>query len=225
MTFRMNTLPRQNETVGTVFVLPVFCLPTCTATFRRTHLLFVNAMRYFATFLLLLAFGFALPACAQHPKKTTQKVKIKKATKKAAVAKPIPAKSETGPVLTFERTPCFGTCPAYTMQVFADGRVVYEGRRGVPMLGTKELKLPASAVTDMLRQAKEARFEQFQDRYSQNTTDLPSTIIAVRQPGGQLKTVVLEEGAPENVRQLFTYIGNQLDALAKLNTAAPSADR
>ena len=103
--------------------------------------------------------------------------------------------------------------------------MAYEGRRGVPMLGTKELKLPAAAVADMLNQAKEARFEQFQDRYSMNTTDLPSTIIAVRQPNGQLKTVVLEEGAPENVRQLFTYISNQLDTLAQLNTSPPSADR
>ena len=184
-------------------------------------------MRYFAVFLLLLAFGFALPACAQDPKKTTtQKVKIKTAPKKTVATKaPVTAKSESAPVLTFERTPCFGTCPAYTMQVFADGRVAYEGRRGVPMLGTKELKLPASAVADLLRQAKEARFEQFQDRYSQNTTDLPSTIIAVRQPNGQFKTVVLEEGEPENVRQLFSYISNHLDTLAKLSTAVPSADR
>ena len=182
-------------------------------------------MRYFAAFLLLFAFGFALPACAQK-KATTYKAKTKKAPKKAAAAKaPTRPQPAAGPVLTFERTPCFGTCPAYTMHVFADGRVAYEGRRGVPTIGTKELKLPAAAVTDMLNQAKEARFEQFQDRYSQNTTDLPSTIIAVRQPGGKLKTVVLEEGAPENVRQLFTYIGNQLDALAQLNTVIPSADR
>ena len=216
---------RQHETPGTVFVLPVFCWPTCTAASPPFHPSTITTMRYFAAFFLLLAFGFALPACAQK-KPTTQKVKIKKAPKKPVVAKaPAKPQPETNPVLTFERTPCFGTCPAYTMQVFADGRVVYEGRRRVPMLGTKELKLPAAAVTDMLNQAKEARFEQFQDRYSQNTTDLPSTIIAVRQPGGQLKTVVLEEGAPENVRQLFTYIGNQLDALAQLNTAAPSADR
>ena len=182
-------------------------------------------MRYFAAFLLLFAFAFALPACAQN-KTTTHKVKIKKAPKKAVAAKaPTKPLAEPDPVLTFERTPCFGTCPAYTMQVFADGRVAYEGRRGVPMLGTKELKLPASAVADLLRQAKEARFEQFQDRYSMNTTDLPSTIIAVRQPNGKLKTVVMEEGAPENVRQLFTYISNQLDTLAKLSTAVPSADR
>ena len=182
-------------------------------------------MRYFAAFLLLFVFALALPACAQK-KATTQKVKIKKAPKKAASAKaPVKPLAEPEAVLTFERTPCFGTCPAYTMQVFADGHVVYEGRRRVPMMGTKELKLPASAVTDMLNQAKESHFDQFQARYSMNTTDLPSTIIAVRQPNGKLKTVVLEEGAPDNVRQLFTYIGNQLDTLAQLNTTPPSADR
>ena len=182
-------------------------------------------MRYFAALLLLFAFGFALPACAQK-KAATYKSKAKKAPRKAVAAKsPAKPQPEAGPVLTFERTPCFGTCPAYTMQVFADGHVAYEGRRGVPTIGNKELKLPASAVADMLKQAKEARFEQFQDRYSMNTTDLPSTIIAVRQPNGQLKKVILEEGAPENVRQLFTYIGNQLDALAQLKTAIPSADR
>lgn len=176
-------------------------------------------MRYLSLLLLLSFFSFAFPACAQRA--TPQKTKTKKVGKKAVAPKPATkAQAEAGPVLTFERTPCFGTCPAYSMQVFADGRVAYEGRRGVPMVGTKELKLPASAVADLLRQAKDAHFEQFQDRYSQNTTDLPSTIISVQQANGQLKTVVLEEGAPENVRALFTYFGNQFDALAQLNGAA-----
>lgn len=176
-------------------------------------------MRYFIAFLLIFTFGFTMPSCAQRI--ATQKVKVKKTSKKAAAtkapAKPIP---ETGPVLTFERTPCYGTCPAYAMQVFADGRVEYNGRRAVPLMGTKELTLPASAVADMLKQAKEAHFDQFQDKYSQNTTDLPSTIIAIRQPNGKLKTVVLEEGAPENVRQLFTYISNQFDNLAQISQSA-----
>jgi hypothetical protein len=28
-----------------------------------------------------------------------------------------------------ERTVCFGTCPSYTLQIFGDGRVIYEGRQ------------------------------------------------------------------------------------------------
>jgi hypothetical protein len=180
-------------------------------------------MRYASLLLLLCFFSFSLPVCAQKAtskKAVSQKSKTKKVSKKpATVQASTPPKNATGPVLTFERTPCFGTCPAYSMKVFADGRVAYEGRRGVPMLGAQELKLPVAAVTDMLRQAQEAHFEQFQDRYSQNTTDLPSTIIGVKQANGQLKTVILEEGAPENVRELFTYFGNQFDKVAQLQGA------
>ena len=119
-------------------------------------------------------------------------------------------------MLTFERTPCFGTCPGYVMRVYADGRVAYEGSRAVPIMGKKDLRLPAATVADLLRTAQEAHFDQFQERYSRGATDLPSTVVAVRQPNGQLKTVTMEDGAPENVQQLFTYFGNQFDALAEL---------
>ena len=172
-------------------------------------------MRYFTTLLLLLTLGYTLPACAQ--KATMPKVKVKKSSKKpAATQAPVKAKTEAGPVLTFERTPCYGTCPSYLMQVYADGRVAYEGRRAVPIIGKKDLKLPAATVADMLRQAQEAHFDQFQDRYARNTSDLPSTIIAVRQPNGQLKTVVVEEGEPDNVKTLVTALAKQFDALAQL---------
>ncbi|WP_426059484.1 DUF6438 domain-containing protein [Hymenobacter sp. B1770] len=176
-------------------------------------------MRYFTVLLLLFAFSLALPACAQKAT-TSQKAKPQKASKKATAEegrlKEVKAKQETGPVLTFERTPCFGTCPGYVMQVYADGRVDYEGRRAVPMMGKKELKLTPAVVTEMLRKAKEANFDQFKDRYSEYTSDLPSTIVAIRQPNGQLKTVVVEEGEPSNVKAFFTYLGNQFDQLAQL---------
>ena len=177
-------------------------------------------MRHLAVLLLLFAFGATLPACAQKApgQKTTKKVsqKAAKPTKPAA-AKP---GKEAGPVITFERTPCFGTCPGYSMKVFADGRVAYEGRRAVPLMGPRELRLPAATVAEMLRMAREAQFEQFQESYSRGVTDLPSTIVAVRQPNGQLKTVTVEGGAPENVQALFAYLGNQFDMLAQLPETA-----
>ena len=170
--------------------------------------------------LLLLAALLSLPACAQKvtkQKATTQKVKVKKPNKKVAAT---PAKVEAGPVLTFERTPCFGTCPAYSMQVFADGRIAYNGTRAVPVMGEKELRLPVATVNEMLRMGQEARFEQFQERYSKGTSDLPSTVVAIRQPSGKLKTVMVEEGAPEMLVLYVNYLGNQFDALAGINVAS-----
>ncbi|MDB5234590.1 MAG: hypothetical protein JWR44_1583 [Hymenobacter sp.] len=172
-------------------------------------------MRYIAFLLLLFTVGFTLPACAQ--KATSHKTKMKKTSKKTTATKP---KIETQPVLTFQRTACFGTCPSYTMQVFADGRVAYEGQRFVPIVGQKELRLPVATVNEMLRKVQEAHFDQFDSRYAQNTSDLPSVVVAVRQPGGKFKTVQVEEGEPANVRELMTYLGTRFDALAELQTTS-----
>ncbi len=172
-------------------------------------------MRYAILLLLLSSFSFSLPSCAQ--KATTPKSNTKRANPKtAAVPASTKAKTEAGPVLTFERTPCNGTCPGYRMQVYADGRVAYEGRRAVPIMGQQDLKLPATAVAEMLRQAQEAHFDQFEDKYSRYTSDLPSIIVAIRQPSGKLKTVVSEEGTPANVLALFNSFATRFDQLAQL---------
>lgn len=167
-------------------------------------------MRFLPLLLLLSSFGFSivLPACAQRP--GTQKTKGKE-----TAAKPTP--TAPGPVLTFERTPCYGICPAYKMEVYANGRVAYEGNRAVPIMGKKELQMPASALAALLDQAQKAHFEKFEKRYARYTSDLPSTIISIRQPDGSLKTVTVEEGAPDNVRSLFAAFGTQLDQMAQLN--------
>jgi hypothetical protein len=172
-------------------------------------------MRYAILLLLLSSFSFSLPSCAQ--KATTQRTKNKRVSEKTATGSAgTKAKTEAGPVLTFERTPCFGTCPGYIMQVYADGRVAYEGRRAVPIMGKQDLKIPATAVTEMLHQAQEAHFDQFEDKYSRYTSDLPSIIVAIRQPSGKLKTVVSEEGTPANVLALFNSFATRFDQLAKL---------
>ena len=165
--------------------------------------------------LSFLSFGFILPASAQHA--PAKKVRVKKDGKKAVATIKSVAPTTVGPVLTFERTPCYGTCPGYRMEVYADGRVAYEGTRAVPMMGQHNLKLPAATVAEMQRQAKQAHFEKFAPEYLSGATDMPSTVVAIRQPNGTLKKVTAETNAPENVKAFFTYLGNQFDQLAQLH--------
>lgn len=174
-------------------------------------------MRFLSLLLLLsfFSFSFVLPACAQHA--TTKKVKVKKASKKPIATTKTAMPTAAGPVLTFERTPCYGRCPAYMMEVYADGRVVYEGRHFVPMMGKHDLKLPVATVADMLRQAKDAHFESFEKEYLSGATDMPSTIVTIRQPNGTFKKVTAENNAPENVKSYFTYLTTQFDQLAQVN--------
>ncbi len=173
-------------------------------------------MRNFSLLLLLsfFSFSFMLPACAQH--KATKKVKTKTAAQNPTASLP-PVTVAAGPVLTFERTPCNGTCPSYRMQVYADGRVAYEGGRFVPLTGQHDLKLPAATVSEMLNQAEIARFETFDKQYLSGATDMPSTIVSIRQPDGTLKKVTAENNAPANVKSYFAYLTPQFDQLAQLN--------
>jgi len=181
-------------------------------------------------FFLLLAL-LSLPSFAQTAPKKTKVVAKKAATKarpapKKAVAvtkaKPAEEVEVEAPVIVFKRTVCYGRCPAYTANIYADGRVEYEGQQHVGVLGKKEFTLPITTVAEMLRISQEARFGELQDFYSKGTTDLPSTVVAVLLPSGQMKAVTVEEGAPDELMGFISYLRAQLDPLAGL---VPTADR
>lgn len=44
-------------------------------------------------------------------------------------------KTDTEPWLRYERTPCFGPCPAFLLEVDAEGHARYHGRRNVALEG------------------------------------------------------------------------------------------
>jgi hypothetical protein len=163
-------------------------------------------MRYFTW---LLALSLSLPACAQ------QKLPRKN---RAATAVTVPTPSrEAEPVLVFQQTPCNGRCPTYTATIFADGRVEYNGQRYVPRLGNHTLSLPPATVAKLLAEAKSLHFEQLQERYAGSTTDLPATIITVRQPGAAAKVVYAAESIPEKLQGYINLLKHQLEPLAGLN--------
>jgi hypothetical protein len=159
-------------------------------------------MRYF---IWLLALSLTLPACAQ-----------KKMPRKTAATAPTPSR-EAEPVLVFQQTPCNGRCPTYTATIFADGRVEYDGQRYVPLLGKHTLALPPATVAKLLAEAKRLHFEQLQERYAGNTTDLPATIVTVRQPGAPAKAVYAAEAIPAELQAYINLLKHKLEPLAGLN--------
>jgi hypothetical protein len=138
-------------------------------------------------------------------------MKAKTAKKTTAQAKPA---VEAKPVLTFQRTACYGDCPAYAAQVFADGRVAYEGHLHVPVQGQKEFKLPTATLDELLRTAQAVDFARLQERYSTGATDMPSTLVGLQMPGGQLKTVTVEGDAPLELTNFIYYLRTVFDPLA-----------
>jgi hypothetical protein len=184
---------------GPIFVLLAGC------TFALRPLVLVT-MRYL---LWLLAFSLALPACAQ--RKLPRKTKTAKTTAAAVTPK------SQEPVLVYQRTPCYGRCPAYTATIFADGRVEYDGQRSVPLLGKHTLSLPPATVAAMLAEAKRINFTSLADRYAGNTSDLPASIITVHPTGQPLHAVYASEGIPAALQGYIDYLNGRLDPLAGVN--------
>ncbi len=118
----------------------------------------------------------------------------------------------TEPVITLERTACLGSCPVYSLVIFEDGTVYYEGPRYVAVTGDIESKIPEADVVALLEKSEEIGYFSLQDSYSAGVTDLPTTITSVT-IGNLTKKIIDNYGAPEKLREFEQLI----DALA--NTA------
>ncbi len=60
-------------------------------------------------------------------------------------------KSDSEIVVTIQRTACFGACPVYSAQIYADGTVIYDGKDFVKITGKKQHKISEDRVRELLK--------------------------------------------------------------------------
>lgn len=124
--------------------------------------------------------------------------------------------------VSLERTVCFGFCPEYTVTIHGDGRVVYEGRRNVRVVGREEDQIDREKVELLLQAFYDAWFFDMRAEYLVNrilefdpdgtvrlreatVTDLPSQIVTFR-AGSYEKRVVDYYNPPPGLRELEAKI-------------------
>jgi hypothetical protein len=90
------------------------------------------------------------------------------------------------PVITLERTPCFGSCPVYRLSVAPSGTVTYEGKAHVRKLGTAIAQIPKQRVDALIAELEKGGYLWFANRYTsaeptcgRYSTDSPSVITSV----------------------------------------------
>ena len=115
----------------------------------------------------------ALTVCA--PRKVSQPVENSAAPNLASA-----------PVITLERTACFGSCPVYTISVSPSGEVQYEGRAHVRKAGAATARVPRERVDSLLSELDRGGYFTFAERYTspepacgRYVTDSPSVITSV----------------------------------------------
>jgi len=98
--------------------------------------------------------------------------------------------SNKAPVITLERTACFGICPVYRLSVTAEGVVSYEGKAHVRNMGEASGRISSDRVEALLSEIDQAGYFSFASRYTASepacgrySTDSPSAVTSVQLQG------------------------------------------
>ena len=119
------------------------------------------------------------------------------------------------PVVTLERTPCFGTCPVYQVAISGSGGVRFAGKHHVIQQGEARAEIPKARVDSLLHELDAGGYFGFADAYVMDSpdcgryaTDSP-TVITSATVAGRTKTIRHDYGcgaAPKELGRLERLI-------------------
>ena len=109
-----------------------------------------------------------------------------------------------------QRTICFGSCPAYTVKIRADGEVEWRGETAVSLRGETRDRTGPDQARLLVERFRAAGFWGLCDSYSRGITDMPTFLTTVGIAGHEKRVSDYADGAPAWLREL----DRELDALA-----------
>jgi hypothetical protein len=110
---------------------------------------------------------------------------------------------------SFERTVCFGTCPAYRITIANDGQCLYDGYKFVERQGLYKAVISKAEFDKITNEAKRIGYFEMADEYDAYVTDVPSVILMLSGPNGP-KSIVDRMDAPEELKQFERFIDTML---------------
>ena len=118
--------------------------------------------------------------------------------------------SEIELIISLQRTACFGTCPIYKIEIFADGSGIYTGTRFVENIGVTKFSLSENQLNLILTQAETIGFRNMKEEYSEPISDLPTTFIQIKD-----KKIRDYTGAPKTLKNLEKLIDQMYQKAVK----------
>ncbi len=80
-------------------------------------------------------------------------------------------------IISLERTPCRGLCPAYTLSINKSGNATYNGVNNMVVLGEKEFILTDQQLTELESKLENYSFKRYSSSYGGTVLDSPYTIV------------------------------------------------
>ena len=115
-----------------------------------------------------------------------------------------------GDYVQFERTACYGRCPAYSVRIQADGGVHWQGRKFVAVSGGQDAKVSPVDAASLIGIFRSRGFWTLCSTYERYITDLPAWITTVRIGSHEKRVLNYAERAP----QWLTDLDLKVDSLA-----------
>ncbi|MCL7986971.1 DUF6438 domain-containing protein [Sphingobacterium sp. lm-10] len=113
-------------------------------------------------------------------------------------------------LITISRTPCFGTCPIYTLQIDKHCVATLEAVDHLPngLKGRYETNLPEKEWMKLIKKLEQMNYSSLEDTYgNRQISDLPSVISSISYEDGDMKKID-DYGARGNqeLSELYAYI-------------------
>jgi hypothetical protein len=106
-----------------------------------------------------------------------------------------------------ERTMCPGACPDYSLFVYGDGKIVYEGRHYVAVKGRRKEHISKAHVKQIFDEFYRIGYFSLKDRYDPIVSDGAITITSIHADGKKKQVVNCHPSqAPEDLYQLEKMI-------------------
>ena len=115
--------------------------------------------------------------------------------------------------ISLQRAPCFGSCPAYRVDIHGDGTVVYDGQMYVAIPGIHKAKITDDSVHSLFAAFQKADFFWLLDSYAAPITDNPTKVISISFDG-RTKDVKDYVGRAIGMPQVVTELESLIDTTA-----------
>ncbi|MFZ1691962.1 MAG: DUF6438 domain-containing protein [Flavobacteriales bacterium] len=163
---------------------------------------------------ILLAIAALAIACGGNKKTTAAEPEQQVQTDEVAQAPRLggPGKADTL-FLSLERTPCFGMCKAYQINLYRSGYATFDGRMNMEKEGLHSARVGLDTMLTILARADELGFFGMQAKYDAEVTDLPSTVLRIIADDRD-KKVIGRVGQPQAFKALVADIESLLLPMA-----------
>ena len=181
------------------------------------------------TFLLIALFSVAALACSKKQVDKTTATKVEKET--TVVKKDKPTETQTTPQTTakgsnteggdanliakIKRTPCFGKCPVFTVELFNNGLVKYNGMAYVERKGNFTAKASPEFIKQIQDKALAIKYLSFENKYPISPVaiaDLPTTTTYIR-IGEASKQILDNFDAPRELIDFENWLEKEFNKL------------